>query len=70
MVVAINRDDNPDTMLTLLLAVGAWALLESLRASRRHKLPWLTLATRTDGRSWAPDRLGLERLAGESTRRP
>jgi 4-amino-4-deoxy-L-arabinose transferase-like glycosyltransferase len=34
MVVAIDRDDNPDTMLTLLLAVGAWALLESLRAGR------------------------------------
>ena len=27
MVVAIDRDDNPDTMLTLLLALGAWALL-------------------------------------------
>ena len=27
MVVAINRDDNPDTMLTLLLALGARALL-------------------------------------------
>jgi 4-amino-4-deoxy-L-arabinose transferase-like glycosyltransferase len=34
MVVAIDRDDNPDTMLTLLLALGAWALLESLRAGR------------------------------------
>ena len=44
MVVAINRDDNPDTMLTLLLAVGAWALLESLRASQRHELLWLTLS--------------------------
>ena len=32
VVVAIDRDDNPDTMLTLLLAFGAWALLESLRA--------------------------------------
>ena len=44
MVVAINRDDNPDTMLTLLLAVAAWALLESLRASQRHPLRWLTLS--------------------------
>ena len=32
VVVAIDRDDNPDTMLTLLLALGAWGLLESLRA--------------------------------------
>ena len=32
VVVAIDRDDNPDTMLTLPLASGAWALLESLRA--------------------------------------
>jgi 4-amino-4-deoxy-L-arabinose transferase-like glycosyltransferase len=31
---AIDRDDNPDTMLTLLLALGAWALLESLRSRR------------------------------------
>jgi 4-amino-4-deoxy-L-arabinose transferase-like glycosyltransferase len=56
MVVAIDRDDNPDTMLTLLLAVGAWALLESLRAgrdrpdgqgeraSRGHPLLWLILS--------------------------
>jgi 4-amino-4-deoxy-L-arabinose transferase-like glycosyltransferase len=46
MVVAIDRDDNPDTMLTLLLAVGAWALLESLRAGREdrgHPLRWLML---------------------------
>src|SRR5580692_9726594 len=54
MVVAIDRDDNPDTMLTLLLALGAWALLESLRAgpfpreapSERsgHPLLWLILS--------------------------
>jgi 4-amino-4-deoxy-L-arabinose transferase-like glycosyltransferase len=47
MVVAIDRDDNPDTMLTLLLAVGAWALLESLRAGREdrgHPLAWLMLS--------------------------
>ncbi len=56
MVVAIDRDDNPDTMLTLLLAVGAWALLESLRAGRDrqhgqggregggHPLLWLILS--------------------------
>jgi len=50
MVVAIDRDDNPDTMLTLLLAVGAWALLESLRAGsaeregRGHPLGWLMLS--------------------------
>ena len=46
MVVAIDRDDNPDTMLTLLLASGAWALLESLRAGRTGKRPllWLILS--------------------------
>ncbi len=46
MVVAIDRDDNPDTMLTLLLALGAWALLESLRAGRTGKRPllWLILS--------------------------
>src|ERR1700683_1154236 len=54
MVVAIDRDDNPDTMLTLLLAVGAWGLLESLRGAgsgragadgrdgKGHPLLWLT----------------------------
>ncbi len=47
MVVAIDRDDNPDTMLTLLLALGAWGLLESLRAGRTakgHPLLWLILS--------------------------
>src|SRR6202453_1768640 len=53
VVVAIDRDDNPDTMLTLLLAVGAWGLLESLRAGRDvpggperrgHPLLWLVLS--------------------------
>ncbi len=54
VVVAINRDDNPDTMLTLLLVLGAWGLLESLRASRPgrdperegkgHPLAWLMLS--------------------------
>src|SRR5580698_4475865 len=34
ITVAIDRDDNPDTMLILLLALGAWALLESLRSRR------------------------------------
>src|SRR5580704_3968529 len=46
-VVAIDRDDNPDTMLTLLLALGAWGLLESLRAGRAergHPLLWLMLS--------------------------
>jgi 4-amino-4-deoxy-L-arabinose transferase-like glycosyltransferase len=54
VVVAIDRDDNPDTMLTLLLTLGAWGLLESLRASRPdrdperegkgHPLAWLMLS--------------------------
>ena len=59
MVVAIDRDNNPDTMLTLLLAIGAWGVLESLRAGRAapegpgdldgrsrpgHPLSWLILS--------------------------
>jgi 4-amino-4-deoxy-L-arabinose transferase-like glycosyltransferase len=54
VVVAIDRDDNPDTMLTLLLVLGAWGLLESLRASapgrdperdgKGHPLAWLMLS--------------------------
>jgi 4-amino-4-deoxy-L-arabinose transferase-like glycosyltransferase len=47
VVVGIDRDDNPDTMLTLLLALGAWGLLESLRAGRAergHPLLWLMLS--------------------------
>ncbi len=54
VVVAIDRDNNPDTMLTLLLALGAWGLLESLRAGRPgrdpdlegkgHPLLWLMLS--------------------------
>ena len=48
VVVAIDRDDNPDTMLTLLLAVGAWGLLESLR-SDRHPLRWLMLSAAAFG---------------------
>ena len=42
ITVAIDRDDNPDTMLTLLLALGAWALLESLRS--RHPVLMLSLS--------------------------
>jgi len=59
VVVAIDRDDNPDTMLTLLLALGAWGLLESLRASRPdrdaelegkgHPLLWLMLSAAAFG---------------------
>ncbi len=52
MVVAIDRDDNPDTMLTLLLAVGAWGLLESLRAGRDgggHPLAWLMVSAAAFG---------------------
>jgi 4-amino-4-deoxy-L-arabinose transferase-like glycosyltransferase len=59
VVVAINRDDNPDTMLTLLLVLGAWGLLESLRASRPgrdperegkgHPLAWLMLSAAAFG---------------------
>jgi 4-amino-4-deoxy-L-arabinose transferase-like glycosyltransferase len=45
MVVAIDRDDNPDTMLTLLLVLGGWAFLESLRAGRDgHPLLLLMLS--------------------------
>ena len=59
VVVAIDRDSNPDTMLTLLLALGAWGLLESLRASRPdrdpdlegkgHPLLWLMLSAAAFG---------------------
>jgi 4-amino-4-deoxy-L-arabinose transferase-like glycosyltransferase len=52
VVVAIDRDDNPDTMLTLLLALGAWGVLESLRAGlARDAAPVAddTAATRAAG---------------------
>ena len=59
VVVAIDRDSNPDTMLTLLLALGAWGLLESLRASlpdrdpdlegEGHPLLWLMLGAAAFG---------------------
>jgi 4-amino-4-deoxy-L-arabinose transferase-like glycosyltransferase len=32
MTVAIDRDDNPDTMLAFLMVLGGWLFLESLRA--------------------------------------
>jgi 4-amino-4-deoxy-L-arabinose transferase-like glycosyltransferase len=45
MVVAIDRDNNPDTMLTLLLVLGAWGLLESLRGrSHWQALWWLMMS--------------------------
>ncbi len=40
MTVAIDRDNNPDTVLTLLLVLAAWALVRSLEGGRG----WLVLA--------------------------
>ena len=34
ITVAINRDNNPDTMLTLLLVLSAWAFVTALRSGR------------------------------------
>jgi 4-amino-4-deoxy-L-arabinose transferase-like glycosyltransferase len=38
ITVAINRDNNPDTMLVLLLVLAAWFCLESLRTGRLRSL--------------------------------
>lgn len=34
ITVAINRDNNPDTLLVLLLLLGAWGLLSAIRSGR------------------------------------
>jgi 4-amino-4-deoxy-L-arabinose transferase-like glycosyltransferase len=34
ITVAINRDNNPDTMLTLLLVLSAWAFVTAIRSGR------------------------------------
>ncbi|MCP2343258.1 glycosyltransferase family 39 protein [Actinomadura rupiterrae] len=41
ITVAINRDDNPDTLLTLLLVAAAWATMRALEDGR---LRWLVAA--------------------------
>ncbi|MFG1956573.1 ArnT family glycosyltransferase [Nonomuraea sp. NPDC049028] len=38
ITVAINRDNNPDTILVLLLVLAAWFCLESLRTGRLRSL--------------------------------
>ncbi|MEV0201359.1 glycosyltransferase family 39 protein [Nonomuraea sp. NPDC050691] len=38
ITVAINRDNNPDTVLVLLLVLAAWFCLESLRTGRLRSL--------------------------------
>ncbi|GGS71228.1 ArnT family glycosyltransferase [Nonomuraea spiralis] len=38
ITVAINRDNNPDTVLVLLLVLAAWFCLESLRTGRARTL--------------------------------
>ncbi|TMR92081.1 glycosyltransferase family 39 protein, partial [Nonomuraea basaltis] len=38
ITVAINRDNNPDTILVLLLVLAAWFCLESLRTGRLRAL--------------------------------
>lgn len=41
ITVAINRDDNPDTLLVLLLVAAAWATMRAIDGGR---LRWLALA--------------------------
>ncbi len=41
ITVAINRDNNPDTLLVLLLVSAAYALTRALRAEDRPALYWL-----------------------------
>jgi 4-amino-4-deoxy-L-arabinose transferase-like glycosyltransferase len=38
ITVAINRDNNPDTLLVLLLVLAAWACLEAIRTGRLRYL--------------------------------
>lgn len=46
ITVAINRDNNPDTILVFLLVLAAWLCLESLRTGR---LRWLLLSALSVG---------------------
>ncbi|MEU0572681.1 glycosyltransferase family 39 protein, partial [Nonomuraea sp. NPDC005983] len=43
ITVAINRDNNPDPILVLLLSLAAWFCLESLRTGRLRALLWCAL---------------------------
>ncbi|TMR08037.1 glycosyltransferase family 39 protein, partial [Nonomuraea turkmeniaca] len=43
ITVAINRDNNPDTVLVLLLVLAAWFCLESLRTGRLRSLLFAAL---------------------------
>ena len=38
--VAINRDNNPDPVLVLLMTLGAWFTLEAMRTKRLRPLLW------------------------------
>jgi 4-amino-4-deoxy-L-arabinose transferase-like glycosyltransferase len=40
ITVAINRDDNPDPVLVLLMTLAAWFTLEALRTKRLRHLLW------------------------------
>lgn len=42
---AINRDNNPDPVLVLLMALGAWFCLEAIRTGRLLPLVWSATAT-------------------------
>jgi 4-amino-4-deoxy-L-arabinose transferase-like glycosyltransferase len=44
MTVAINRDNNPDTLLVLLLVLAGWACLEATRTGRPQPLVWSAIA--------------------------
>jgi 4-amino-4-deoxy-L-arabinose transferase-like glycosyltransferase len=40
ITVAINRDNNPDPVLVLLMTLGAWFTLEAMRTKRLRHLLW------------------------------
>ena len=40
ITVAINRDNNPDPVLVLLMTLGAWFTLEAMRTKRLRPLLW------------------------------
>jgi 4-amino-4-deoxy-L-arabinose transferase-like glycosyltransferase len=40
ITVAINRDNNPDPVLVLLMTLGAWFVLESMRTKKLRHLLW------------------------------
>ncbi|HEV2640738.1 MAG TPA: glycosyltransferase family 39 protein [Actinocrinis sp.] len=43
ITVAINRDNNPDPVLVLLMTLGAWFILESMRTKKLRHLLWAAM---------------------------